>query len=363
MWRVPHLRHLSRSLCSPLNRWRCCALETMAPSFFLTLALLLALTSLSLAADPSVVPRGKRRGRSGGRSQHPLRAAPGYDNARVTRRSRGGGTSSHGPARLPARPVDNGGGLEGLRPVRVETGPGGAGLRENQLAGTRKGKGRADKPQLRRHGGRRDKGRHGHGFLPEPQSGVLLDEPRPPSSFPLAPLGDGLSPDSATSGSGSSTIPAVTNEHPPTLPSASAKPPRSGRGKGQGEVMPTLDMTLFDWTDYEDMKPVDAWPSSKKKDKKQSKNLSRGNGTADADDIEPCDHHLDCLPGSCCDLRQHECKPHNRGLNNKCYDDCMCEEGFRCYAKFHRKRRVTKRRGRCVVPESVSGDHGGFITV
>lgn len=29
--------------------------------------------------------------------------------------------------------------------------------------------------------------------------------------------------------------------------------------------MPTLDMTLFDWTDYEDMKPVDTWPSSKKK--------------------------------------------------------------------------------------------------
>lgn len=33
------------------------------------------------------------------------------------------------------------------------------------------------------------------------------------------------------------------------------------------------------------------------------------------------------VAGSCCDLRQHECKPHNRGLNNKCYDDCMCEEG------------------------------------
>lgn len=29
--------------------------------------------------------------------------------------------------------------------------------------------------------------------------------------------------------------------------------------------MPTLDMTLFDWTDYEDMKPVDTWPSSRKK--------------------------------------------------------------------------------------------------
>lgn len=35
--------------------------------------------------------------------------------------------------------------------------------------------------------------------------------------------------------------------------------------KGQGDVMPTLDMALFDWTDYEDMKPVDAWPSSRKK--------------------------------------------------------------------------------------------------
>ena len=35
--------------------------------------------------------------------------------------------------------------------------------------------------------------------------------------------------------------------------------------KGQGEVMPTLDMALFDWTDYEDMKPVDSWPPSRKK--------------------------------------------------------------------------------------------------
>lgn len=42
---------------------------------------------------------------------------------------------------------------------------------------------------------------------------------------------------------------------------------RSERGKAQGEVMPTLDMALFDWTDYEDMKPVDTWPSSKKKGK------------------------------------------------------------------------------------------------
>lgn len=40
---------------------------------------------------------------------------------------------------------------------------------------------------------------------------------------------------------------------------------KSGRGKNQGEVLPTLDMALFDWTDYEYMKPADTWPSSKKK--------------------------------------------------------------------------------------------------
>lgn len=31
--------------------------------------------------------------------------------------------------------------------------------------------------------------------------------------------------------------------------------------------------------------------------------------------------------GTCCDLRGHVCTPHNRGLNNKCFDDCMCAEG------------------------------------
>uniref|UniRef100_A0ABI8ALM4 Dorsal inhibitory axon guidance protein n=1 Tax=Felis catus TaxID=9685 RepID=A0ABI8ALM4_FELCA len=98
-----------------------------------------------------------------------------------------------------------------------------------------------------------------------------------------------------------------------------------------GEVMPTLDMALFDWTDYEDLKP-EVWPSAKKK-------------------------------GSCCDLREHLCTPHNRGLNNKCFDDCMCMEGLRCYAKFHRNRRVTRRKGRCVEPETANGDQGSFINV
>ncbi|ELK10521.1 Draxin [Pteropus alecto] len=98
-----------------------------------------------------------------------------------------------------------------------------------------------------------------------------------------------------------------------------------------GDVMPTLDMALFDWTDYEDLKP-EVWPSAKKK-------------------------------GTCCDLREHLCTPHNRGLNNKCFDDCMCVEGLRCYAKFHRNRRVTRRKGRCVEPETANGDQGSFINV
>lgn len=36
------------------------------------------------------------------------------------------------------------------------------------------------------------------------------------------------------------------------------------RVRQDGDVMPTLDMALFDWTDYEDLKP-EMWPSAKKK--------------------------------------------------------------------------------------------------
>ncbi|OXB64345.1 hypothetical protein ASZ78_009928, partial [Callipepla squamata] len=153
--------------------------------------------------------------------------------------------------------------------------------------------------------------------------------------------------------------PVVSTEEPPVLPATS---PRSqARLRQDGDVMPTLDMALFDWTDYEDLKP-EMWPSAKKKEKRRSKSSSSGNETSSAEG-EPCDHHLDCFPGSCCDLREHLCKPHNRGLNNKCYDDCMCTEGLRCYAKFHRNRRVTRRKGRCVEPESANGEQGSFINV
>ncbi|XP_063173464.1 draxin [Candoia aspera] len=127
----------------------------------------------------------------------------------------------------------------------------------------------------------------------------------------------------------------------------------------EGDVMPTLDMALFDWTDYEDLR-LDMWPSSRKKEKWQSQ---RGGNETSSAEGEPCDHHLDCLSGSCCDLRGRLCKLHNRGLNNKCYDDCMCSEGLRCYAKFHRNRRVIRRKGRCVEPESADRDQGSFVNV
>ncbi|XP_004705230.2 draxin [Echinops telfairi] len=152
---------------------------------------------------------------------------------------------------------------------------------------------------------------------------------------------------------------APATEESVILPVTSLRPQVQPRP--DGEVMPTLDMALFDWTDYEDLKP-DVWPSAKKRDKHLGQLSSDGNETSPAEG-EPCDHHQDCLPGSCCDLREHLCTPHNRGLNNKCFDDCMCAEGLRCYAKFHRNRRVTRRKGRCVEPETASGDQGSFINV
>uniref|UniRef100_A0A3P9KQR0 Dorsal inhibitory axon guidance protein n=1 Tax=Oryzias latipes TaxID=8090 RepID=A0A3P9KQR0_ORYLA len=338
----------------------------------------------------AVLSHGAEPGASGRRRK--LQSSPGAGNAlqHLSYSGDRGGAQGARPATAGvlsrrslhplARPEDDGTGLEGLSPVRVEAGPsregprshGAFGLRENQLLGSWKGAGLSS--ELKKPGGRRDKRRHRKVFLPEsePKSEVgATDQDRPSSSsssMSSASLGltqpiEPPSPIISVSGLGSSTVTTATNEHPPTLLPASSKPQKSGRGKGQAEVMPTLDMALFDWTDYEDMKPAETWPSSKKKDKRRSKNLSSGNVTLDADAAEPCDHHLDCLPGSCCDLRQHECRAHNRGLNNKCYDDCMCEEGFRCYAKFHRKRRVTRRRGRCVVPDSVSSDQGGFITI
>ncbi|XP_012889331.1 PREDICTED: draxin [Dipodomys ordii] len=182
--------------------------------------------------------------------------------------------------------------------------------------------------------------------LPEDQ---ILEATMEESSTSLAPTMLFLTTLEATPATEESLILPVTSLRP------------QGQPRSDGEVMPTLDMALFDWTDYEDLKP-EVWPSAKKKEKHRGHLSGDGNETSPAEG-EPCDHHQDCLPGTCCDLRGHLCTPHNRGLNNKCFDDCMCVEGLRCYARFHRNRRVTRRKGRCVEPESADGDQGSFINV
>ncbi|KAL6080920.1 hypothetical protein STEG23_010114, partial [Scotinomys teguina] len=117
----------------------------------------------------------------------------------------------------------------------------------------------------------------------EPSEDQLLEGATEESSTSLAPTMLFLTTaDAATPTTEESQILPVTSLRPQVQP------------RSDGDVMPTLDMALFDWTDYEDLKP-EVWPSAKKK-------------------------------GTCCDLREHLCTPHNRGLNNKCFDDCMCME-------------------------------------
>ncbi|XP_076863872.1 draxin isoform X2 [Brachyhypopomus gauderio] len=340
----------------------------MKPLRWCLCSVLLVTTLTSSSQSSENLRSGTRRGQS----QAPLSRSnvaqePNLQSLRT-------GHLSRPPVWPAARPEDDTPGLEGMSPVRLEMGPmenarareGGRGgyrgashMKDNHSPGggfPRHGRRQGHQLEHRRHG-RRDKTRQkGLGSL---MKGVGGPDHNP---FTLTPNHDPATPAGVPSPTFRIPVATATNEHPPTLPPAATKP-QAERERGQGEVLPTLDMAMFDWTDYEDMRPVENWPSNKKKDKRRSKNLSSTNMTVGGDVIEPCDHHLDCLPGSCCDLRQHECKPHNRGLNNKCYDDCMCEEGLRCYAKFHRKRRVTRRRGRCVEPESADSDEGAFITI
>ncbi|XP_063070911.1 draxin [Engraulis encrasicolus] len=223
--------------------------------------------------------------------------------------------------------------------------------------------------QHKKQGGRKEKARQGS-LLPEVETAPVLKDR---DVFTMRSSSSSSSSSSYSSSNQSPVLPSrdpsptsripVTTVTSQRFPTKHKKSGRRGK-KGQEEVMPTLDMALFNWEDYEDMKlEVDSSPTKKKgqKGKRRSKNMSNVNRTMNTDTVEPCDHHLDCLPGSCCDLRRHECKQHNRGLNNKCYDDCMCEEGLRCYAKFHRKRRVTRETGRCVEPDSANLHKGAFI--
>ncbi|XP_077167773.1 draxin [Paroedura picta] len=224
---------------------------------------------------------------------------------------------------------------------------------ENHAPGSERGK--KQNRELRRHS-RRDRLKQHRGKGPDPGPSALYKKPENFEEQFQALQTEGSPTGSAPTSLFGSTSKRSTEE-PPALQATSPRP--RAHARHEGDVLPTLDMTLFDWTDYEDLRP-DMWASSWKKEKQRSK--AGGNETTSAEG-EPCDHHLDCLPGSCCDLREHLCKPHNRGLNNKCYDDCMCMEGLRCYAKFHRNRRVTRRKGRCVEPEAADGDQGSFINV
>uniref|UniRef100_A0A673KAC9 Draxin-like n=1 Tax=Sinocyclocheilus rhinocerous TaxID=307959 RepID=A0A673KAC9_9TELE len=160
----------------------------------------------------------------------------------------------------------------------------------------------------------------------------------------------------ATVGSFISPVTAAVGGEPSTKPNPSCKQ-QVGSYSG-GDVMPTFNMAFFDWTDYEDMRPA----HKKQFSKKRGRSIPSTELVTLTSD-KSCKHHLDCLPGSCCNLRKHVCELHNRGFNNKCYDSCMCEEGLRCYAKLHRHYRITRKKGQCVDPEGISLNRGMFIIV
>ncbi|XP_036447197.1 draxin-B [Colossoma macropomum] len=138
----------------------------------------------------------------------------------------------------------------------------------------------------------------------------------------------------------------------------------SGGGDVAKDVVSILGMTLSDRADYEAVKPAETQQPSKKKGRQYTKRSSSEKKTMTSKEAVSCDHHLDCVPGSCCNLRKHTCDPHNRGLNNKCYDDCMCEEGLRCFSKFHHHHQnVIRKKGRCVDPEYINTGHRAFTAV
>ncbi|XP_054995622.1 draxin [Sorex araneus] len=227
--------------------------------------------------------------------------------------------------------------------------------KESQAPGTQKARKRG-----REHRRRRERLKLNRGRVPVRGPSSLMQKAEPPE----ARAGDGAPEDSSTSLAPTMLYLTTADAAPTTegslvLPVTALWP--QAQPRPDGEVMPTLDMALFDWTDYEDLK-LAAWPPAGRRERHRGKLSGDGNETSPAAG-GTCRHHQDCLPGSCCDLREHHCDPQNRGLNNKCFDDCMCAEGLRCYAKFHRNRRVTRRKGRCVEPDTADGDQGSFINV
>lgn len=156
-----------------------------------SMLLLFATLALSYSAEHGA-PHGKRRQAqtsAGGSNALQYRSqvlqGRGYSRNRRGHGGRGAkagaGLLSHRPLQPLARPEDDGTGLEGLSPVRLEMGPGRdkdrarmsvkspSQVQENHLVGTRKerghghGNGHGHHSEHRRQGSRREKGRHRKG--------------------------------------------------------------------------------------------------------------------------------------------------------------------------------------------------------
>ncbi|KAF2977447.1 hypothetical protein EK904_000958 [Melospiza melodia maxima] len=131
--------------------------------------------------------------------------------------------------------------------------------RENQSPGSEKGK--KQNREHRRHS-RRDRLKHHRGKTAGAGPSSLYKKPKS-SEEQFQNLQAEEAPSLTPSPLLTAALDtAVSTEEPPVLPATS---PRSqARLRQDGDVMPTLDMALFDWTDYEDLKP-EMWPSAKKK--------------------------------------------------------------------------------------------------
>lgn len=156
----------------------------MALFRILVLVFLFAVLALSHAADPGAPYDKRRKAQTSADGSNSLQYPPqvllghsydrdrrGHGSQRARSAKGGAGLLSHRALHPLPRPEDDGTGLEGLSPVRVEMGPSRDRVRlsmksqtqaqENQLLGTRKGRGHGNghghHSEYRRQGSRRDK--------------------------------------------------------------------------------------------------------------------------------------------------------------------------------------------------------------
>ncbi|MEQ2196891.1 hypothetical protein XENOCAPTIV_017109, partial [Xenoophorus captivus] len=237
-------------------------------ALYWSLLLVLSILALSQGSDPAA-PHGKRRKAhtSAGSSnalQYPVQLLQSQSYSRDrghggqrTRSAKGGaGLLSHRALHPLARPDDEDTGLESLNPVRVEMGPSRDRAQlsvksssqnqenknqENQLVGTRKGRGHGNGHrhifENKKQGSRQDKVRHKKGFPSGPDTSSAFkdrnqfeDPPPSSASTSTSPSLDVTPPSEPPShivsliDSDSAMVTTVMNEHPPTLRPGSPKP-------------------------------------------------------------------------------------------------------------------------------------------